>query len=80
VLFCERGAARTPTVGAAICGSAGSDVIHALGRNTIFALSGNDVIYARNEAPDEIDGGSGRDRAVIDRSDSVYRVEKVVRR
>jgi hypothetical protein len=37
---------------------------------------GNDLIWAWDGSPDRIDGGSGRDRAWVDKLDRVKNVER----
>jgi hypothetical protein len=49
-------------------------------REVICALGGDDVIDARDGRADTIDGGPGRDRALVDRFDRVRNVERVQRR
>lgn len=49
-------------------------------REVICGLGGNDVIDARDGRADTVDGGAGRDRALVDRFDRVRNVERVQRR
>jgi hypothetical protein len=64
---------------APICGSRFNDILRSRGGSIIVAFSGNDLIYARNRRIDEVWGGPGRDRAVVDRRDFVRGVERVIR-
>ncbi|MBE2317396.1 hypothetical protein DVA67_015545 [Solirubrobacter sp. CPCC 204708] len=50
------------------------------GRDAIDAGRGNDLVHARDRTRDTIDCGTGRDRAVVDRTDRVKNCETVVRR
>ena len=49
-------------------------------RERICGLGGNDLIDARDGRADTVDGGAGRDRALVDRFDRVRNVERVERR
>jgi dipeptidyl aminopeptidase/acylaminoacyl peptidase len=63
-----------------LAGGPGNDVfVGGLGRDRMIGAGGNDLFYARDGRQDRIDGGAGRDRAFVDRSDRVRRVELVVR-
>jgi Tol biopolymer transport system component len=50
------------------------------GRDVLCGLAGDDVLLARDGVRDVVDGGPGRDRAVVDRLDVVHSVESVSRR
>lgn len=63
-----------------LAGGPGNDVfVGGLGRDRMVGADGNDTFYARDGRQDRIDGGPGRDRAFVDPSDHVRRVERVVR-
>jgi hypothetical protein len=60
-----------------ILGGAGNDRLTGdKGRDTLIGESGADVFYARDGARDLVRGGPGRDRARVDRRDSVRAVER----
>jgi hypothetical protein len=64
-----------------IAGDTGNDRLYAgLGRNRLLGKGGADLLWARNRARDRVAGGSGRDRAVLDRFDLARYVERVARR
>ena len=63
----------------AVCGTRWADRIYVRGGDSVYAMQGNDTVYARNGKPDFIWGGRGRDRAYVDSCDSVYGVERVMR-
>jgi RTX calcium-binding nonapeptide repeat (4 copies) len=48
--------------------------------DVICGGAGNDILLARDGVRDRIDGGPGRDRAVVDRVDRVTSVERLVRK
>ena len=72
-----------------LCGGAAADVIEAgAGNDVVVGLggpdrllggAGNDVLNARDGSRDMIDGGAGRDVALVDASDVVRRVETIRR-
>ena len=63
-----------------IRGRGGPDlIIGGPGRDRLYGGAGNDSIDARDRARDFVDGGAGRDRAAIDRSDRVISTETVNR-
>ena len=60
-----------------ILGGPGADKISGLaGTDQLFGEGGNDVIRSRDRSRDEVDGGSGTDRASRDSRDRVERVER----
>ena len=61
-----------------IDGGIGGDVIDGgTGRDAIYGQEGDDIITARDGRVDRIDCGPGKDRAVIDRSDTTVGCENV---
>jgi hypothetical protein len=50
-----------------LCGTTGADVIRAGIADRVKASNGKDTIYARNGAPNEIDGGADYDIAYVDK-------------
>jgi Ca2+-binding RTX toxin-like protein len=63
-----------------LSGGPGSDLLNGgPGRDLIYGGGEDDVIQARDGQRDEIDCGSGRDRAIVDRKDSLAGCEVVVR-
>ena len=68
--------------GCTVWGTPGPDLLVATRkRDKICGLGGNDTILARNGHADVIDGGPGRDTAVVDKKlDRLVRVEKVRKR
>jgi Ca2+-binding RTX toxin-like protein len=63
-----------------LSGGPGKDVIDGgPGRDLIYGGGEDDLIQARDGQRDEIDCGSGHDRAIVDRKDSVAGCEVVVR-
>jgi subtilisin-like proprotein convertase family protein len=61
-------------------GRAGDRINGGPGRNTYAGGAGGDVILAANGRSENVKCGSGRDRAVVDRSDTVTGCERVRRR
>ena len=62
-------------------GQRGNDRLNGGRDRDIYAGgAGNDFIYARDGVAEPVDCGSGRDRAVVDRRDSVISCESVKRR
>ena len=58
-------------------GEAGADrLVGGPGRDRLTGGAGRDTLFARDGVRDLVDGGSGRDRASVDRRDSVSRVER----
>src|SRR5262249_18181260 len=49
-----------------LCGSPHNDIIHARPSDVVRAGAGNDTIYEKNNAPNNIDGGPGKDTAILD--------------
>lgn len=63
-----------------LLGGAGNDSLRGdEGEDTLLGGAGNDVLNARDGARDVIDGGTGRDTAIVDASDVVRRVERIRR-
>ena len=50
------------------------------GRNKLFGGAGSDTIEAANGVRETVDCGRGRDRAVADRADKLFRCERVTRK
>jgi Ca2+-binding RTX toxin-like protein len=64
-----------------VAGDGGNDRLFAgAGRNRLLGKQGRDLLWARNGVRDRVAGGSGRDRAVLDRVDLVRYVEQLVKR
>jgi hypothetical protein len=62
-----------------ICGLGGADHIWAGPNDIVIAGPGNDAIYSRNDRPNMILGGPGRDRARVDPGlDFRFRVERLL--
>jgi Ca2+-binding RTX toxin-like protein len=60
-----------------LAGGAGDDVIYGnAGRDVLVGGDGNDRLFARDGDSDTVNGGSGTDRADVDRSDVVAAVEE----
>lgn len=55
-----------------LCGTPGKDRIIGVWGNVVYAQPGNDVIDVDNNRPDDVWGGPGRDRAIVDRFDRVH--------
>jgi Tol biopolymer transport system component len=59
-----------------LLGGDGNDTLHGgAGLDLLFGGRGDDRLVARDGAHDVVDGGPGRDRAVVDRRDGVRSVE-----
>jgi hypothetical protein len=58
-------------------GSGDDDIRSGPGRDTITAGKGNDTITARDDAPDAINCGKGKDTAIVDGSDTLRNCEIV---
>jgi hypothetical protein len=70
-----------PPGGRTIVGTPKRDRLRGTRRaDVICGGAGNDVLLARDGVRDRIDGGPGRDRAVVDRIDRVTSVERVLRK
>jgi hypothetical protein len=64
-----------------LCGTSRGEIFYAGPADRVLAGGGNDRIEAANGAPNDISGGPGKDRAVVDRRyDRVQGVEVVLRR
>jgi dipeptidyl aminopeptidase/acylaminoacyl peptidase len=64
-----------------IDGRGGNDVVYGKGGDDyLLGGAGNDRLFARDGARDVVNGGPGRDRAWVDRRDTVAGVERVYRR
>ena len=64
-----------------LAGGSGSDRLDGgAGHNAYSAGSGIDSVFARNDRAENVDCGSGRDSATVDRSDRVRDCEEVRRR
>jgi hypothetical protein len=60
-----------------IVGGPGADVLRGGGRDDeLFGGLGADVLFARDGVPDLVHGGTGRDRARVDRTDGLRAVER----
>jgi RTX calcium-binding nonapeptide repeat (4 copies) len=70
-----------PPGGRTILGTPKRDRLRGTRRaDVICGGAGNDVLLARDGVRDRIDGGPGRDRAVVDRVDRVTSVERLLRK
>jgi TolB protein len=66
--------------GDVICGLAGNDtLIGGGGADTLRGGLGDDTLLARDGRRDHVDGGTGRDRAQVDKKDRVVNVENRLR-
>jgi hypothetical protein len=71
-LFCGRGADT-------LVGGPGSDSLTGgRGRDVLGGRGGNDLLWARDGVRDTVNGGTGRDRARVDRGDRKLGIEKLI--
>ena len=63
-----------------LAGDGGNDRLYAgSGANRLLGKAGRDLLWARNRTRDRIAGGSGLDRAVVDRFDFTKYIERLLR-
>ena len=53
-----------------LCGTSAKDTIHAGPNDVVRAGGGSDLIYTQNGGPNDVDGGTGTNKASVDRWDT----------